>query len=538
MALKRDIGLIGLTFVAVSGILGSGWLFAPLLTSQLAGPAAVVSWGIGAVAMLLMALCFAEVTTIFPVAGGIARIPQFTHGRLMAMLMGWTAWAGYCTTAPIEVEAALRYSAEYLPWVHNGSKGGLTVAGYGVAAVLLMLFTVVNAFGVRWFARVNTTMTWFKLIAPAVFIVVIISARFEPANFTQYDGFMPYGISGVFGAIASGGVVFAFIGFRHAIDMAGETRNPQRTIPLALILSILICLAVYGGLQIGFLGALSDSDMTGGWKTLSFDSDLGPLGALASAVGVLWLVSLLNVAAVISPLGGGLVSTGSNGRLAMAMANNGVFPRIFAKLNAYGVPVEALLLNYVVAVVMLVAMPFQEIVALNGAAIILSFISGPIAVMALRRLAPTFARPFSLPLAPVLAPAAFMISTLMVFWSGWETTWRLLVLLGLGAALFFLRLLLTGREELDARGVIWFLPYFAGVTVISRLGTFDGGLSLLPAPYDSLAIAVFSLGIFFLAVGNRLSQTQFDTVIAEERLLDLEEYGAPDPEDRFVNRTG
>lgn len=531
MAMKRDIGLVGLTFIAVSGVLGSGWLFAPLLTSQIAGPAAMISWFLGAVAMLLLALAFAEISAMFPVAGGIARIPQFSHGRLLAMFMGWSAWAGYCTAAPIEVEAALRYASEYLPWVYGDERGTLSNEGLAFAAVLLAVFTIINFFGVQWFARVNTTMTWFKLIIPVIFVVAILSSQFELANFTEHGGFAPYGISGIFAAVASGGVAFAFLGFRHAIDMAGETRKPQRNIPLALILSLVICFIVYAGIQLAFIGALGPDSLADGWNGLRFTSELGPLGALASAVGVLWLVSLLNASAVISPLGGGLVSVGSNGRLAMAMAQNGVFPDIFERLNRFGVPFAALVLNYIIALIMLISIPFAEVVALNGAAIVLSLVMGPVAVLSLRSLTPNTPRPFRLPLATLIAPLGFTIATLLVFWSGWETTWRLLALLGVGMVLFALRLAVIGRENLHPRGVLWLPPYLTGIGVLSYFGSFAGGRALIPAPYDSLGAAAVALLTFYAALACRLKSTQFGGFLEDELDFEIEEYGHPDPAD-------
>ncbi|MEM7177878.1 MAG: APC family permease [Pseudomonadota bacterium] len=524
MGLKRDIGLVGLTFVSVGAVFGSGWLFAPLLTSQAAGPAALLAWLIGAFAMMLLAMAFAEVTAMFPVAGGIARIPQFSHGRLLALVMGWSAWAGYCTTAPIEVEAALRYASVYAPWIHSGAQGGLSLAGHITAAALMLMFTVINAVGVQWFARINTSMTWFKIAVPVVFAVMIISTSFDARNFTAHGGFMPNGVSGVFAAIATGGVAFAFVGFRHAIDMAGETRDPQRTIPRALVLSLVISLLIYAGLQLAFMGALSPADLSGGWSALHLGVGQGPLGALATALGLLWLVSLLNVAAVVSPLGGGLIATGSNGRLAMAMANNGIFPAVFARLNAFGVPLYALILNYIVALVLLFTMPFREIVALNGAAIILSFLAGPIAVAALRHLASDVHRPFRVPISHVLAPVAFVIASLLIFWTGWETIYRLLLLLALGLLLFLVRLTIIGREDLDPKGVRWFVPYLMALTTISYLGTFGGGLAVIPVHLDSGLMALISFAIFYLAVNDRLTKEQFDGFIREEMQIEEEEY--------------
>ena len=145
MTLQRSIGLTGLTFVAVSGIIGSGWLFAPLLTAQVAGPGALLSWMIGGFAMLLLTLCFAEIVALLPVAGGIARIPHFTHGDVTSMMLGWTAWIGYNTAAPIETMAMLHYLGHYFPWIfeHAGVSQDFSVAGNAVGVLVLLLFVIV-----------------------------------------------------------------------------------------------------------------------------------------------------------------------------------------------------------------------------------------------------------------------------------------------------------------------------------------------------------------------------------------------------------
>ena len=533
MAMRREIGLVGLTFVAVGGVLGSGWLFAPLDTAQLAGPASIIAWLIGAVAMLLIALTYAENSTLFPIAGGIARIPQFSHGRLLALAMGWSAWVGYCTTAPIEVKASLGYASSYLPWLTN-SAGGLTVSGYLAAAVFLAVLTVINVFGVAWFARINTAMTWFKLFVPVVFIVVIVASRFESSNFTSAGGFAPFGVPGIFAAVSTGGVVFAFIGFRHAIDLAGEVRNTQRVIPLALILSVLICLAIYVGLQIAFVGAIDPASLANGWQTIEATHELGPLGALATSIGVLWLLSMLNVAAVISPAGSGLVSVSSNARLALAMSNNGVFPRLFAKLNQYGVPLWALILNYVVALFMLIVLPFQQILALNSAAVVLSFIAGPVSMVAFRYLAPNAHRPFVVPAAGFIGAVAFVIASLMIFWSGWSTIWLLLALLAVGAVLFLLRFAVIGREDLEPKSAVWFGVYMAGIAVISYLGGYGGGLGVIPHPLDSVLVGLFAVVIFLMAVRGRVSQDVFDRFRHEQHEIERQEYDGDDIEDAMT----
>ena len=520
--MKRDVGLISLTFVGVSGVIGSGWLFAPMLAAQTAGPASLIAWGIGGIAIMLLALSFAEISAMLPVSGGIARVPHFSHGNVVSTAMGWSAWIGYNTTAPIEVEAMLRYLAPHFPSLYTrdgpaGSTfGDLTTEGVIVATLTLLVFTVLNLFGVRLFTRFNASITWFKVAIPLVVSAVLLIDNFEIGNFTASGGFSPMGMKGILGSIASGGIIFAYIGFRHTIDMAGEAKNPKITVPLSIVLSLVICFLIYGTLQLAFIGALPESALTNGWAQINFTGDFGPVSGLATAVGLLWLVSVINVGAVLSPLGGGLVAVGSMGRLAHALARNGFFPSYLEKLNRFAVPARALLINFAVSTSVFVLLPFDEVVSLNGAAIILSFVAGPIAVAALRKLDPDRERSFKLPVIFLTGPSAFVIATLIIYWSGWNTYIILAGCLLVGSVLFIARMSKAGLSEMDIKPALWMIPYLGGMALISWLGSFGGGSGKLPFGWDIVVIAIFSTAIYIIAVKGCLSTKEYETYLAEE----------------------
>ena len=526
--MNRSIGLIGLTFVAVSGVVGSGWLFAPLLTSQLAGPASIVAWVIGGLAVGLLALCFAEVSGTLPVAGGIARIPHFTHGDITSMALGWTAWVGYNTQAPIETIAMLKYAEIEFPWLFDGAGNDapLTPEGMLVAVGFLFFFVVVNALGARALARTNAAITWLKLIIPIVLGIVLMSVRFDFDNFTS-AGFAPDGFHGIFAAVSGGGIIFAFIGFRHAIDMAGEARNPQTTVPLALVLSLLICLLVYLLLQTAFIGALQPEHLDNGWKAVGFVHGLGPLAGVALALGIGWVTSVLYLGAILGPLGGGLVATGSNARLGYALSQNRFFPAYFLKLSKRGIPVRMLLLNLITGAVIVFFIPFDEVVRLNGAAITLSFAAGPIAVYALRRQLAERPRRFKLPAVALVANAGFLVATLIVYWSGWHTTWRLGLALVVGGIVFAIAKLREGpeRQPLDVRGALWLAPYLAGIGLLSYLGDFSGGIGVIPFGWDVAAAVLLSISVFYFAGWCRLSDDKTRAYVDE---YGMELGGAPD----------
>jgi amino acid transporter len=518
--LKREIGPIGLVALAVSGIIGSGWLFAPMLTAQLAGPAAIVAWIIGAFSMLLLALTFGEIAAMFPLPGGIASIPKVTHGNIVSIAMGWTAWLGYMLTAPVEVEATLRYLVLYAPWLFQTAQSQyLSFPGALVALGLMALFVVLNALGVKLFTLINTSVTWIKIAVPLIITATFIASSFEPSNFVQPTGFAPYGINGILAAVSSGGVVLSMIGFRHAIDMAGEVKNPGRSIPLALILAMLICLAIYVGLQTAFIGALPADAIAGGWANLHLTHRGGPLASVATALGLLWLVSLMNSAAVISPFGSALVAVGANARLVMAMTGTRVIPAMFGKVSAFGVPFNALLLNLVMGWLTVLFLPFSEIVAAHSSLVVFSFILGPVAVVALRKLAPDYPRPFRLPFVRVIGYATFILATLIVYWSGWNTIKILGFTVTIGGILIALRLRRLPPDTLNFRQAAWLLPYCAGLGLISWMGSF-GGLGLLSDGVDIAACVVLGGVVFRTAVRSALSQTEFNTQ-AEDMLAQL-----------------
>jgi amino acid transporter len=524
--MRRDIGFIGLTFVAVSAMVGSGWLFAPLLASQSAGPASIVAWAIGGIAMLLLALTYAEISAMLPVAGGIARVPQFSHGNVVSTAMGWSAWIGYNATAPVEVEAMLKYLAPHLQWLYEADGAGaltsrLSWAGTATATAFLVLFAAINAIGVKFFTYVNSTLTWAKIAIPLIIAGAFISARFEPSNFVL-EGFAPFGVKGVLAAVSSGGIIFSYIGFRHAVDMAGEVRRPGVIIPLALVSSVAICFVLYGGLQVAFMGALSPADLSGGWQSLASTASFGPLEMIATSLGLLWLISLLNVGAVIGPFGGGLVATGSNARLTYALAENGFFPRLFATLSARQVPLRGLLLNVIFSSLIFVLLPFEEIVKLNSSAIMLSFIAGPIGVVALRHLLPHRPRPLRLPAVTILANAAFIIATFVLYWSGWDTLWRLSLYLLAGLVLFLIHIGRDGVANLDLAEAAWLPPYLIALGLVSAFGSF-GGTDLIPFGWDMIILVVLSIVTFHVAVRCRLPQEKLDRYLAEQHVFEKAE---------------
>jgi amino acid transporter len=521
--LQRSIGPIGLMFTALSGIIGSGWLFASLYAAQIAGPAAVFSWIVGGLIALALTLTYAELGGMLPVAGGLARIPHFSHGSTNSFLAGWLCWIAYVATAPIEVTAVLQYSSNYLPWLTATAQGERVLSNYGliVAATLMLLFTTVNLLGVYWFTRTNTAITCWKLAVPLAAALILIAKGFRVDNFFEAGRFAPNGIAGVLGAVSDGGVMFSFLGFRMALDMAGEAKNPHRDVPLAMIGAMLICMVLYIMLQVAFIGVIPLSHLKHGWHEISETTPGGPFASFATMLGLTWLAIALYLDAVISPSGTGLAAIAATSRINYAMAKNGQFPAVFKQVNRFQVPAWSLVFNFLIGMIMFLPFPgWAELVGFISSAIVLSLAFGPVSLAALRLQVPDLKRPFRVPYATAYSALCFVLVGYVVYWTGWETNWKVLL-----SALIGLVFLALGRaqrrtqEPLNLRASGWIWPYLAGLALISYTGNYGHGLGILTHGLDMVIITVFSLAIFALSLKLRLSDQEVERLLADEEEL-------------------
>lgn len=534
----RVIGPVGLTFVAVGGVVGSGWLFGPLFAARVAGPASIVAWLLGGAMVLVTALPFAEVAAMLPVVGGLGRLPQFSHGSVVGMFIGWVAWIGYVTAAPIEVQALLEYASNEsaFRWLFNEGAGTannpLSLGGVAVAFVLLGAFTVINAYGVKLFSQINTPLTWFKILVPVIVAVVLLT-KFDSANLAT-EGFAPNGVTGIFSAIATGGVVFSFLGFRHALDLAGEARRPQVTVPVALTVSLLICIALFVTVQLAFLGAVPADSLGNGWSSLELPGANGPITAVLAALGFTAIANLVLVDAIAGPLGAGLVASASTARLSVAVSRDGLFPSQIQRFSNRGVPLRSLVMNMVVGMFVLLVFRngWQEILTFNTAAIVLSFCAGPVTLVALRHQLPDRPRPFRLRYPRLVGYVSFVIVGLIVHWTGWDTLKRIAVPIVLGGLIFLWRVWRThvlrsrstgtgaGTDDLaeayDIREATWLVPWFGGLFLLSWIGGFGAGHGWLSPFWGSAATAVLAVAIFPLAVRLRLPAERTAAYVDED----------------------
>src|SRR3989344_4446678 len=162
--LTRRFTPSSLLMLSINGMIGSAWLFAPLYAAKIAGASAIFAWLIGGMATAMIALTFAELSVLLPVAGGTAQIPQLSHGTFTSFVLSWIAWLSALTMAPIEVQAVLQYASTYfisLTHLVNGVPL-LTKVGLTWATILMLSFCIINVTSFKGLVRFNAALFIFK----------------------------------------------------------------------------------------------------------------------------------------------------------------------------------------------------------------------------------------------------------------------------------------------------------------------------------------------------------------------------------------
>ena len=531
--LRRDVGFFGLLWFSAGTTLGSGWLFGAFVALTIAGPAALIAWVLAALLMAPLALVYAELGAMFPESGGPGRFAYHAFGSLAGATFGWFAYVQAATIAPIEVLAAIQYLStnSWARGLYNAGSGTLTASGYVAAVMLMAAFVALNLLGIRSLTRANSAITVFKLVVPTLVAVALIVASFRVSNFTAAGGFFAHSGAGathsILAAITAGGIAFALMGFEGALEVGGESTNPQRDLPRAVFGAFVVCTLIYVAVQIAFIGALPPSLLahTSSWTSLAANAQLSraPFFALAGLVGMAWLAWILRVDAVVSPSGTGLVYLTGASRLSYGLSEDGFVPKLFLVEDPHtDVPLWGVIISGALGLLFLLPFPsWNKLVSVVTGAIVLMYAGAPLALGALRRSQPDRPRAYRLPAARVLAPAAFVFATFVAYWSGWQTISTLMLALLLGYGL----MALTRRLHLDLdppriewRSARWLFPYLVGLSIISYLGSFGHGAVLggigpfhdllvgargtIPLWWDLGALIALSLTVYFAALSQ------------------------------------
>jgi amino acid transporter len=506
--IRRQVGAFALMLTGLGSIIGSGWLFGAWRAAGLAGPGAIWAWVLGAAMITIVALTYAELGAMFPESGGMVRYGHYSHGALVGFIAAWANWISIVSVIPVEAEASVQYMASWpYRWAQElyvhlpDGHGELAATGLAIAAALVIVYFLINFWSVKVFAHSNTAITLFKLVVPAATGVALIVSGFHTHNFKVgiNGGAQAVDFAAVLNAVATAGIVFSFNGFQSPVNLAGEARNPSRSVPFGVLGSILLAAVVYVLLQVAYLGAVPpDMLARTGWHGIDFRS---PFAELALLVNLNWLAILLYADAFVSPSGTGITYTASTARMIYGMQRNGTLPAVFGRLHPrWAVPRPAMWLNLAVSFLFLLFFRgWGKLAAVISVATIISYLVGPVSALTLRRTAPEVERPLRLPALALIAGAAFVCATELLYWAKWPLTGEVILLVVVALPIYFYYQAQAGWGEFARHmaGAWWLLAYLPVIALVSWAGSSKfGGRNYLVWGYDLVVVGAVALAFF------------------------------------------
>lgn len=507
--MRHKLGLGSLVCTGIGSIIGSGWLFTSYKAAKYAGSGAFFAWIIGAIIFLLLALVLAEIATLHPKRGLFTRLLTLSHNKDMGYVTGLANWLGIVAAIPTEAMATIQYLAHSSPSMNQALyyQGMLTTWGLGLVSLLVMGYALINYWGAQFLAKSNNVVTVFKVLVPVGTALIIMWYSFHPSNIiSETKQSLPNGIGGIFTAIVASGIIYAFNGFQSIVSFCAEAKDPEKNVPKALIISILLSLAIYLLLQLAFLVGMPTAYLSNGWAGLDLQS---PIVQLTTILGLNYVSLILYADACVSPSGTGIIYTGTTTRMLTAMSQDKQMPGFFNRIHPiYHFSRRSLLFNTGLALSMLWFFPsWESLVIVVSLYHIVSYMACPIALMRLRLVERDRKRAFKLPLAHFICPILFVLITLLFCMSPEHN----LILVTSSLTLFYgVYIVISNHASWGAMLIAVkrsyeVIVYFIVLCLLGTIGNpVSGGLDLISAKMFFVLMVVVSLAFYYRMVYGKL----------------------------------
>lgn len=417
--LKRSFGTFELTMFGVGSTIGTGIFFVLSQAVPEAGPGVVVSFVIAGIAAALAAICYAELASAVPVSGSSYSYAYTTLGEAVAVAVGAcvlleygvataavaVGWSGY-------VNKLLRnLFGFHLPHVFSAAPWDLQRGYLNVPAVVLIaLCALLLIRGASESAKVNAIMVLVKLGVLAMFVVIALSSF----QVDQLKDFAPYGIAGI--GSAAGTIFFSFIGLDSVSTAGDEVRNPQKTMPRALMAALVIVISVYVLVALAALG-------TQPWQDFAHQQDAGLATILENVTHGAWAGTILAAGAVVSIFTVTLVTMYGQTRILFAMGRDGLLPARFATVNPRTMtPVNNTVFVAIGTAALAAVIPLEKLADMVSIGTLAAFIVVSIGVIVLRVRQPDLPRSFKVPgypVTPVLSVLTCGYILVSLRWYAW-----------------------------------------------------------------------------------------------------------------------
>lgn len=451
--LKKTLSATGLVALGVGAIIGAGlFSITGLAAATNAGPAITISFLVAALGCIFAGLCYAEFSSMIPVAGSAYTYSFATMGEFVAWIIGWDLVLEYAVGAATVSISWSRYLGKFLGefGIHIPDAYMLSPFEGGVinipAVFIVMVMSLLLIRGTRESAFVNGLIVLLKVTVVLVFIAVGWQ-YIKPENYTPYipdntGDFGHFGFSGIIRAAAI--VFFAYIGFDAVSTAAQEAKNPKRDMPIGILLSLAVCTALYILFAHVMTGVVNYTAFAGKDGIAPVAVAVENMGT-ANAAGVIvpaypWLNNAILLAILAGYASVILVMLMGQSRVFFSMSKDGLMPKVFSEVHSkFRTPAKNNLLFMVFVSLFAAFVPARVVGEMTSIGTLFAFILVCVGVMIMRSKMPEAPRAFRTPLVPLVPILGIVVCLFMMVFLPMDTWIRLIVwmMIGFDVYLFY-----------------------------------------------------------------------------------------------------
>ena len=431
-SLKKVLGAVDLIALGIGAIIGTGiFVITGVAAAKYAGPAVILSFAISAFTCALAALAYAEFAAMIPVAGSAYTYSYAALGELFAWIIGWDlileysvaisavaiGWSGYFTNL-------LKVLGINLPVYLTGSflaqKGGFI--NFPAVAIIVIIAVVLMA-GIKQSASLNKVIVGIKLVVILLFIFLAA----PHVNTANWHPFVPFGFKGIVSGAAI--VFFAYIGFDAVSTASEEVKNPQKDLPVGIIVSLAVATVLYIAVAAILTGIVKYSEL---------NNQSAPVAYGLMRIGQNWMSGIISLGAIAGITSVLLVMLLGQTRIFFAMSRDGLLPKMFSEVSPKtNTPVKSTILTIIITALPAALLPIDIVAELTNIGTLAAFMIVSIGIVVLRYKKPDQPRPFKCPGVPFVPILAVLLCGYLIF-SLEPLTWiRFVVWLVIGLVIYF-----------------------------------------------------------------------------------------------------
>lgn len=451
---RRDLGLFDASMIGIGAMIGAGIFVLTGIAAGKAGPAAILAFTLNGILTLFTAFSYAELASAIPEAGGGYSFIMKAMPRYMGFLSGWMLWFAYTVACSLYAKGFASYALEmYSIDLFGISDHSLELL---IAFLITALFVILNVLGTVVSGKAENIIVLAKVLILGVFIIFGLKVILQNPSYaiSSFSPFLPNGLNGVF--VAMGLTFIAFEGYDLIATVSEEVKDPEKNIPRAIFISLLVTIIIYILIIFTAIGAIYPENGIPSWIFLGNAGETAIVEAAKQfipSIGVL-VIGAGGILSTMSALNATIIASS---RVSFSMGRDRLLPKLFEKIHARRrTPIYAVLITGFIIILMALTLPIESVASAASLFFLLTFAMVNMSVILLRKKMPEgkIKRGYKIPLYPI-PPVLGVISSIGISFYIEQKAWIVGGLwIGLGIAIYTVFISKFEKEEKEEEKVV------------------------------------------------------------------------------------